>query len=128
MASYDDDVDNWFDGLDFKVKKRLARAIKEQADKVADAIRAAAPVKSGNLRNSVKVRRKKSDLSLEVTVGDGTTVHGKRGPRGEANYAIFVEYGTKNMAAQPFAYSTYRAMQDEVNEAINDAIEEAISS
>lgn len=128
MASYDDEIDDWFDSLSFKAKKGLAKAIREQADKVADAIKAAAPVKTGNLRDSVKVRRKKSDLSLEVTVGDITTVRGERGPKGEANYAIFVEYGTKNMPAHPFAHSTYRAMQNDVNDAINDAIEEAVSS
>ena len=150
--SYDDEIDDWFANLSFKAKRGLATVIKEQADGLADAIKAAAPVKTGALRDSVKVRRRRNDLELEVTVGgDATTRNYDRSTGYERNvvidgrnnqgiakqadgagvtydYSLAVEFGTENMPAHPFVYNTYRARKDDIDQAIADAVEKAVSS
>lgn len=131
MASPDDDLQDWFSGLSFKVKKDLARTIRAEADKLASAIKQAAPVKSGALRDSVQVRRKKNDVDLEVTAGGATTTSGIRGGSGssvEYDYANAVEFGTSKMAAEPFFYNTYRELAPEIRQNIEDAVADAINS
>lgn len=154
MARPDDDVQSWFDDLSFKAKKKLALAIKEQADGLAEKIKAAAPVRTGALRDSVMVRRKNNDLDLEVTAGGDATTRGySRGtdytspvivdgrdnsgkskvPVGQGHgvtydYSRAVEFGSRGHPAEPFFFNTYRANKEEIQQAIQDAVEEAIES
>lgn len=129
MARPDDDLQDWFSGLSFKVKKRLAATIKAEADRLATAIKAKAPVKSGALRDSVQVRRRKNDVDLEVTAGgDATTREVRAGSGVRYDYARAVEFGTVNAPAEPFFYNTYREMAPEIRQNIEDAVQEAINS
>lgn len=112
--------------LPIRMKRKLVSAIKDEADKLADAIKAAAPVDTGKLRDSVKVRRTKRDLTLEVTAGGDTTTHGERGPHGVGDYSLFVEYGTRHKPAHPFFYNTARRMQPEITANIQKAVEDVL--
>jgi HK97 gp10 family phage protein len=112
--------------LPIKLKRQLATAIAQEAERLADAIKEAAPVDTGKLRDSVTVRRTKRDLTLEVTAGGDETIHGTRGPHGEADYALFVEYGTRKKHAQPFFYNTARRMQPEITDNITKAVEDVL--
>jgi HK97 gp10 family phage protein len=128
MADADDDVQGWFDGLSFKLKKELAARIKEEADGLADAIRAEAPVLSGTLRDSVKVRRKRNELDLEVTAGGDTTMVELRAGSGVmVDRALFTEYGTVDRPAEPFFYNTARERMPEIQENIQQAVEDVLS-
>lgn len=129
MARPDDELQDWFSGLSFKVKKQLARDIRNEADRLAAAIKAAAPVASGALRDSVQVRRKKSDTELEVTAGGDTTTREIREGSGVSyDYARAVEFGTVDRPAQPFFFNTYRQMAPEIRRNLDDAIARAIES
>ena len=56
-----------------------------------------APVDSGELKSSIFMEGSNGEYSMGAT----------------ADYAIFVEFGTSNMPAQPFIYPSYnRAVQD----------------
>lgn len=122
----DDEVQGWFDSLSFKLKKELAGKIKEQADDLADAIKSAAPVNTGALRDSVKVRRKRNELDLEVTAGGDTTV--KQTASGFAlDYSRFIEFGAVGHPAEPFFFSTAREMMPEIQQNIEDAVAEVLS-
>jgi HK97 gp10 family phage protein len=112
--------------LSIKMKRQLATAIKQEADRLADAIKAATPVDTGKLRDSVRVRRRRNDLDLEVTAGGDTTIHGTRGPHGQADYSLFVEYGTRKKPAQPFFYNTANAMQAEIRSNIQKAVQDVL--
>jgi HK97 gp10 family phage protein len=128
-ASPDNDVQGWLDGLSFKVKKKLAQTIKEQADGLADAIKAAAPVKSGTLRDSVQVRRGKNSADLVVTAGgDATTKEVRSGSGVAYDYALATEFGTSKEEAEPFFYPTYRERADDIRQAIEGAVDEAVNS
>jgi HK97 gp10 family phage protein len=129
MADGDEDLQSWFGDLSFKVKRKLAGKIKEEADRLAAAIQDAAPVLSGKLRDSVKVRRKRNDLDLEVTAGgEDTTKEVTKGSGVDYDYALATEFGTTNEDAQPFFYPTYRSMQEDIRQNIADAVAEAINS
>lgn len=122
-----DDFNRQIGQLPFKLKRQLATAIAQEADRLAAAIKNAAPVRTGKLRDSVKVRRTKRDLTLEVTAGGESTTHGERGPDGAADYALFMEYGTRKTPAQPFFYTTARAMQAEIKSNIAKAVEDVLN-
>ena len=126
MADDLDQFNKQIGDLPIKLKRQLATAIKVEADRLAEAIKAAAPVKTGALRDSVKVRRRRNDLDLEVTAGGDQTIHGTRGPHGAADYSLFVEYGTTQNPAQPFFYPTARSMEKEIRQNIENAIEEVL--
>lgn len=123
----DDEVQGWFDGLSYKLKRELAAKIKEQADDLASAIKEAAPVKTGALRDSVKVRRKRNDLDLEVTAGGDTTTKEVRKGGGDYDYALATEYGTVNETAQPFFYNTARELMPDIQQNIEDAVADVLS-
>lgn len=128
MADPDADVQNCFDDLPYKVKRQLAAAIKEQADGLAEAIKAAAPVRSGRLRDLVKVRRKKNDLDLEVTAGgDDTSKALGHGSGLDYDYALATEYGTTKGDAEPFFYPTFHAREDDIRQAIEDAANDVVA-
>jgi HK97 gp10 family phage protein len=121
-----DDFNRQIGQLPIKLKRQLATAIAQEAARLATAIKAAAPVRTGKLRESVKVRRAKRDLTLEVTAGGDSTTHGERGPHGVGDYALFQEYGTRHSPAHPFFYTTARAMQADINANIAKAVQDVL--
>lgn len=127
----DDDYqefDRQLEELSFKVRRELVTAIRTEADRLADAVKAAAPVKTGALRDSVKVRRTRNDLTLYVTAGgEATTKEIRQGSGTDYDYSLAVEYGTTKEHAQPFFYPTVRAMEDEINANIAAAMEKALN-
>lgn len=130
MAEPDDEVQSWFSGLSYKLKRELAGRIKEQADDLASAIKAEAPVKSGRLRDSVRVRRRRGELELEVIAGgEATSVEIREGSATDYDYAIANEFGTVNAPAQPFFYNTARerlpGIQEEIEQAVADVVSKA---
>lgn len=151
MDEYNDAIQRYLDGVSFKVRRELVTAIRAEADRLAEAIKAAAPVKTGALRDSVKVRRTRNDLTLYVTAGgesttryydrstgyereiviDGRSNEGiaKRaeGAGVSYDYALAQEFGTSKENAQPFFYPTVRAMEDEINANIAAAVEKALN-
>lgn len=128
MAEDDSEVQDWFGSLSYKLKRELAEKIKKQADDLANAIRDAAPRgETGNLAESVKVRRKRNELDLEVTAGGDLTTKSVRGGAYSYDYALATEYGTQKESAQPFFYNTARQMLPEIQQNIEDAVEEVLS-
>jgi HK97 gp10 family phage protein len=150
MAKEDDEFERAIGQLSFKLRRQIAEAIKAEADRLADAIKAAAPVKTGKLRDSVKVRRTRNELTLYVTAGgeattryydrstgyerevviDGRSNKGiakKEGGAGVGyDYALATEYGTSKENAQPFFYPTARELEPSIRENIEQAVSEAL--
>lgn len=121
------ELDRYLGGLPFRVRRQLVEAIRQQADRVADAIRAAAPIKTGNLRNSVQVSRGRNTLELIVTAGGAETTREVRAGSGASyDYALGVEFGNEHAPAQPFFNFTWRDMQDDVRRQIEAAVDEAL--
>ncbi|UGX98232.1 HK97 gp10 family phage protein [Bradyrhizobium barranii subsp. barranii] len=128
MAEPDDELQSWFSGLSFKLKRELAGKLKEQADELASAIKAEAPVVSGTLRDSVKVRRRRNELELEVVAGGETTSKEIRAGAGvDYDYALAIEYGTTERPAEPFFYNTARKLMPEIQENIEQAVADVLA-
>ncbi|MBN8987418.1 MAG: hypothetical protein J0H42_04180 [Rhizobiales bacterium] len=132
MGEPDDEVQSWFDQLSYKLKRELAATIKEEADGLAGAIQRAIVeedlVLTGELRDSVKVRRKRNELELEVTAGGpATTREITKGSGVEFDYALAPEFGTVHQAAQPYFYSTARRLLPDIQQTIEDKVEDVIS-
>lgn len=128
MASPDDDVQRWLDGVSFKLKRELVTTISTEAERLRSAIEEAAPKKDGVLAGTVKVRRKRNELELEVTAGgDETLVEVRKGSGEMVDRALFPEYGTQHQPATPYFNNTARAMMPEIRQNIEDAVAEVIS-
>ncbi|MBR0695947.1 HK97-gp10 family putative phage morphogenesis protein [Bradyrhizobium lablabi] len=128
MAGPDDGVQSWFDGLSYKTKRQLVRDLKDIAEGLRQDIDSAAPEKSGKLKSTITVRRKRNDLDLEVVAGgDATTKELRAGSGVQYDYALASEFGTAHEPAQPWFYSTYRARREDVRQQIEDAVADAIS-
>ncbi|CEG09486.1 phage protein, HK97 gp10 family [Afipia felis] len=150
-GSDDDEIDRQIANLSFKVRRELVTTIRAEAGKLADAVKSAAPVKTGALRDSVKVRRTRNDLTLYVEAGGAATtkyydrdtgyerevVIDGRSNEGIAkqadgagvsyDYSMAIEYGATDHPAEPFFFPTIRAMEDSINANIEAAVEKALS-
>lgn len=121
------ELQDWLRGASFRMKRDLAGKIKAQADRLAGAIKAAAPVRTGRLRDSIKVRRTRNDLKFYVTGGGfDTSLDVRKGSGVEYDYARALEFGTSKMPAQPFFYPTARALADDIRSEIEQAVAEAL--
>lgn len=80
-------------------RKVLRQALKKGGDPILADAKANAPVKTGLLRDSLKVRAGKRVKKGRVT----RTVQTKEGDfKGQTYYSAFHEYGTSKMRARPF--------------------------
>jgi len=142
-----DELQQWMRSADMRMKRELAGVVKAQADRLADAIRAAAPVKTGALRDSIRVRRTRKELRFvvtasvtreyarnvryerEVAIGSGDTQGIARGTAGGVtyDYARAVEFGSQHVPANPFFYNTARELADDIQAELEAAVGELIS-
>jgi len=128
MAEPDAEVQAWLSGLSFKLKRELAGKIKEEADGLVAAIQARSRFRTGRQRASVKVRRRRNELDLEVIAGGETTSVALRAGSGEEyDYALAQELGTVDVPADPFFYNTAREMMPDIRENIEQAVADAIA-
>jgi HK97 gp10 family phage protein len=89
--------------LDKKLRdKAIRQALREGAKVVAAAVKARAPVETGRLKKSVKVRagkRKRNEISMRIDVTGGHD-----GP-----FVGAIEFGTKDTPANPFVRGGFAA-------------------
>jgi HK97 gp10 family phage protein len=79
-----------------RVRRATEAAVKDAGQALETGMKSLVPVDTGRLRDSIR---------HEV---EGTTA--KAGPGLEVDYAIFVEFGTSRMAAQPYIRPTVQAV------------------
>jgi HK97 gp10 family phage protein len=135
MADDDNqELQDYLNSLSDKLLEPLAAVIREQAQALSDAQRAAlhgleqAPV-TGDLEESCTVVEGGNDLEVFVQAGgDLTTKEVREGSGVPYDYAEAFEFGTSRQPAQPFFYPTYHAMRDDMQQAITDAVNEVIDN
>lgn len=103
------------------IKKREGRAL---ADEVADAVRDAVPVKSGELRDSVRVIERKDGIFTVIVGGTPETMKPFREGAVTFDLALGVEYGTSKQSAQPFFWPTVRPFQKRIEKSLAGKIEQ----
>ena len=101
------------------VQDNARKVLNEQAEIIRDDAKSRAPVDSDTLQKSIKASKTKKSLNASVSAGGG-----------DAHYAPFVEFGTKNADAQPFLYPAARAHEEETArklvEAMTKTLKEAV--
>ena len=118
---------------DNKLKERVSDAILKGGETVAEEARRRAPVDSGRLRDSIKVKQKKRrdvqhvgvtvEADYPANAGVRKTKTRKQAAGSKEYYAFALEYGTRHMAAQPFLNPALAAKADEVYGLVQKALE-----
>jgi HK97 gp10 family phage protein len=94
----------------------------ERARYMRDVAQVLVPVDTGSLRDSIRVERGGQGLhwrEIRVRAG-GYIVNPKTGRL--VDYAVFVEYGTGKMAAQPFMQPAFDEIKDDIAGLIKDNV------
>lgn len=118
------------------VREAAAAAMEEGAQEIVDAMKMAAPIQSGDLRDSIgwtwgevpagsfmidEIRsgKNKGDqyATLRIKIYAGNR---------DAFYARFIEHGTRHMPAQPFFFSTWKKERAKFRRKIRAAIRKRI--
>ena len=108
-------------------REEIRKAIAQSAREIADLAESLVPVDSGKLAGSIGwtwgsapkgsmtlARARSGDLVATVYAGDD-----------EAFYARWVEFGTRNMGAQPFFFPAYRALRKRARSRVSRAVTKA---
>lgn len=126
------DFDAYLNGLPDRIRAELSGTIREQAEILSNAQRAALESQeqsqpTGDLAESCVAVPGDSDLEYIVQAGgELTTKEVREGSGVEYDYAEAFEYGTSRQHAKPFFWPTYREKKDGIVEAINDAVDRAL--
>jgi HK97 gp10 family phage protein len=112
-----------------KVFEELARG----GERICEDAKKRVPVRTGDLKQSLKVRRYKKSLAVAVEADYPKTAKYRKGKGSKKSpggsrvyYAFAVEYGTRKDPAQPFLGPALEANEDAIEERLLDAVEEAL--
>jgi len=94
-----------------QVKHGLVNLITEAAILVQAQAAMRAPVRTGYLRNSIRVEKLPSPDDLEGVVGVG------------AHYGVYVEFGTRRMAARPYVAPAVDESEKFIKKRLQDLLE-----
>jgi HK97 gp10 family phage protein len=127
-----DDLDAYLNALPDQLVEQLSGVILDQAQALSDAQRSALQSleqsdETGDLEASCVVVPGDNPLEFVVQAGgELTTKEVREGSGVSYDYAEAFEFGTSRQPARSFFYPTYRAMRDQMQEAIDDAVNEVI--
>lgn len=127
-----DDLENYLKSLPDKLREHTSDVLRVQAFRLSDAQRAALQAleqspETGALEASCTVAPGADDLEYIVQAGGDMTTKEVRDGSGEPyDYSESFEYGNSRQPARPFFWPTYRAMKDDIQKAINDAVSEVL--
>lgn len=118
--------------LTSEAKRELREALGRAADVITDTQRAYAPVDDGTLQASIRQEPVSEDAGKIAVVikagGASTTRPVRNGQSITYDYALGVEFGTKDTPAQPFFFPGYRVNKRRVRSRISRAIKKAVRS
>jgi len=130
------------DKIPKEIKEQVKREMERQADQIVVQMKAAVPVDTGALRNSIGWKWGKlgkgqtaiaqaknafgDEMTLTIYAGDASTrvEHGD----GERQLARLIEFGTRAMKAQPFFYPVWRARKKKARATIRKSVGEAVKA
>ena len=134
MADDNQDLQAYLAALPDQLREKLGDVLRQQAFRLSDAQREALQgleqdPETGALEASCTVAPGADDLEYIVQAGgDMTTKEIREGSGVEYDYALAFEFGTSKQPARPFFYSTYNAMRDDMQNAINEAVIEVLTN
>ena len=126
-----DAIDKKLKELEPKLANKLSTKVMRKAAKpVLAAARAKVPVDEGTLKKSLTIRamtrRHKHKVGARVMTKPPSKWQKSIGSRGDAFHALFVEFGWKYGAPQPFLIPALREKESEVKAILKEEVENAI--
>lgn len=115
--------------MPLKVQKKITRqALRQGGKRVRDEARRLAPVDTGALKKSIKVRAAKNLRrgSFGISVQTGTRAELGISPEAKFYYPAVLEFGGRGHEAQPFLRPAMDATRAEVLSLIKNSIREAL--
>lgn len=92
-----------FSALSRRVRENIADELNSGAQTCVSLAKELAPVRTGFMRNNIAQTEDATPDHLRVTM------------ESQADYSVFVEYGTVNMDAQPFMTPAFESARRQVN-------------
>jgi len=114
-----DDILKELRQVEKEARHEVVKVLHDQSQLVVEDARGRAPKDTGAMAKGI--RRSVSAKKLTATISAGGKVGGA-----DTYYARFVEFGTKNMPAQPFFFPACRAHEEEIGRALSDALAKLI--
>jgi HK97 gp10 family phage protein len=109
------------------VHKELDAAVRDQAERLAATQRSVVKVKTGKLKQSIRVEKGRRPLQYLVKAGGKLTTREVRKGSGKPyDYSLGTEFGNEQVNAQPFFFPTYRLMKKKIKSAIARKVKPAI--
>ncbi|CCB65396.1 HK97-gp10 family putative phage morphogenesis protein [Hyphomicrobium sp. MC1] len=108
------------------VRAAAVAALDKDADELVSSMRALSPVRSGKLRESIHKEPGSTELQVKVVAGGQLTTKEVREGSGKPyDYAKGVEWGTHEMAAEPYFFPAYRLLKKRLRSRVKRAITKA---
>lgn len=118
-----DDLVTALNRMPKEVRQQLDKSVKKGADELVKEMKAAAPVVSGKLRESIRVEASKFPLSYRVKAGGALTTKPVRdGAKATYDYALATEFGTVDQNPEAFFYPSYRKLNKRIRRRIDREI------
>lgn len=116
------------DDLKKEVRIECLTGTAEQAEDMANTMRAVVPVDKGVLKASIRIEPGKFPGQVYIKAGGPTTTKQVRQGSGSAtyDYALAQEFGTAEHGAQPFFWPSYRLKKKRARRAIKSRVTRAI--
>lgn len=116
-----------FDAIPKAARKPIAAALDKGADEMTARMRYLVPEDEGDLKRSIRKTRI-GDVAVRIEAGgEATTRPVREGASVEYDYALGQEYGTAEMAAQPFFWPSVNTLKKRVRRRVDRAIGKAVS-
>lgn len=115
----------WWDNQVASMDDIIRKELTDQAELIAAEMRSKTDDVTGNLDRSIRVEQgvgKKGKPVVFIKAGGDLTT------RNGYDYARAVEFGTVKQVAEPFFYSTVRARQKRVQQAVHSRIKSALQT
>ena len=113
-------------------KRTIRSALAEQADEVVKMMKRLVPVDEGDLRDSIGWTWGRAPggsgivASVTSSLGGDLTITIFAGDAKKAFQARWIEFGTVNMAAQPFFHVSWRASRKSARRKVRAAVRQAV--
>jgi HK97 gp10 family phage protein len=108
------------------VREAAQQRLDREADRLVEAIRGAAPVDDGELRDSVRKEATEQQPGVRIEAG-GTPETMRPGDDGHVHdVAKSTEYGTRTRAAHPFFWPMIEAHEEAIGRALSEAANDAL--
>lgn len=111
-----------------RVRAEVVAVMQDAAEEVAGIMRKVGPNdRTFALERSIRVEPYASAMKVRILAGGRlTTKSVRKGASATYDYALAQEFGTQEMAANPFFYPTWRLRRRSVRTKINRAIRKAV--